>query len=52
MITQNYKKKIKKLEVIAKKRKQTLPQMALVWCLRDKRVTSLVLGVRNRRQLS
>ena len=52
MITNEYKKKINKLNSIAKKRKQTLPQMALSWCLRDKRITSLVFGARNRKQLN
>ena len=52
MITNNYKKKIKNLSLIAKKRRQTLPQMALAWCLRDKRITSVVFGARNRKQLN
>ena len=52
MISNDYKKKIKKLILIAKKRNQTLPQMALAWCLRDKRITSVVFGARNIRQLS
>ena len=52
MITSEYKFKIKKLNIIAKNRNQTLPQMALSWCLRDKRITSLVFGARNRKQLN
>tara|TARA_B110000014_G_scaffold259460_1_gene247318 strand:+ start:120 stop:1148 length:1029 start_codon:yes stop_codon:yes gene_type:complete len=51
MITNDYRSKVKSLGIIAKKRNQTLPQMAIAWCLRDKRVTSVVFGVRNIKQL-
>ena len=35
---------VKGLNAIAKQRGQSLAQMALAWCLRDKRVTSALLG--------
>ena len=37
-------KNIRALNEIAKRRGQTLPQMALAWCLRDPRVTSVLAG--------
>ena len=39
------------LAAIAKKREQTLPQMAIAWVLRDPRVTSALIGARTVAQL-
>ncbi|NLV38112.1 MAG: L-glyceraldehyde 3-phosphate reductase, partial [Bacteroidales bacterium] len=44
--------KIKQLNDFARKRQQTLAQMALAWCLRDKRVTSVIIGTSSVKQLS
>lgn len=38
-------KKIRALNEVAKKRNQSLAQMAISWALRDKRVTSALIGV-------
>jgi L-glyceraldehyde 3-phosphate reductase len=43
--------KIKKLNEIALLRKQTLAQMAIVWLLKDKRVTSVLIGASSVEQL-
>lgn len=43
--------KIKKLNSHATKRGQTLAQMALAWCLQDKRVTSVIVGTSSVAQL-
>ena len=43
--------KISKLNAIAQKRKQTLAQMALAWLLKDKRVTSVLIGASSVEQL-
>jgi L-glyceraldehyde 3-phosphate reductase len=43
--------KIKKLNAIAKDRKQTLAQMALSWLLKDKRITSVLIGASSVQQL-
>jgi len=42
---------IRALNDIAKRRGQSLAQMALAWCLRDERVTSLVIGASSVGQL-
>jgi L-glyceraldehyde 3-phosphate reductase len=44
-------KRVRALNEIAKKRGQTLAQMAIAWVLRDKRVTSALIGARNVEQL-
>jgi L-glyceraldehyde 3-phosphate reductase len=44
-------KKLKKLNAIAEKRGQSLAQFALVWVLRDARVTSALIGARTVEQL-
>ncbi|MFT4111830.1 L-glyceraldehyde 3-phosphate reductase [Silvibacterium sp.] len=44
-------KRIRALSNIAKKRGQTLAQMAIAWTLRDPRVTSALIGARNVEQL-
>ncbi len=43
--------KIKKLNAIAKKRGQSLAQMALAWLLKDKRITSVLIGASSTAQL-
>lgn len=43
--------KVKKLNEIAKQRGQTLAQMALVWLLKDRRVTSVLIGASSVAQL-
>ena len=43
--------KVKKLNDIAVVRGQTMAQMALAWALRDERVTSLIVGSRDVKQL-
>jgi L-glyceraldehyde 3-phosphate reductase len=42
---------VRALNEIAKKRNQTLAQMAIAWVLRDSRVTSALIGARNVDQL-
>ncbi|WP_376966469.1 L-glyceraldehyde 3-phosphate reductase [Azospirillum sp. A26] len=43
--------RIRALDAIAKRRGQTLAQMAIAWVLRDPRVTSALIGARNVDQL-
>lgn len=43
--------KIAKLNQIAKERGQTLAQMALSWLMKDKRITSVLIGVSKVEQL-
>ena len=43
---------IKELNIIAKKRGQSLAQMSLAWVLNNKAVTSALIGVRNLKQLN
>ena len=51
MITKKYIEKIKGLAKIANKRGQTLSQMSLAWVLRNKNMTSTVIGSRTVKQL-
>ncbi len=44
-------KRVRALNEIAQQRGQTLAQMAIAWVLRDKRVTSALIGARNVEQL-
>ncbi|MCI2416012.1 L-glyceraldehyde 3-phosphate reductase [Saccharopolyspora sp. K220] len=44
-------RRLRALNEIAKRRGQTLAQLALAWALRDERVTSLVIGASTVRQL-
>jgi L-glyceraldehyde 3-phosphate reductase len=44
-------KRVRALNDIAKGRAQTLAQMAIAWTLRDRRVTSALIGARNVEQL-
>lgn len=50
-VTDEHAQTLKKLDVIAKTRHQTIAQMALAWVLRDPRVTSTLIGVRTMAQL-
>jgi L-glyceraldehyde 3-phosphate reductase len=43
--------RVRSLDEIARKRGQTLAQMAIAWVLRDKRVTTALIGARNVEQL-
>jgi L-glyceraldehyde 3-phosphate reductase len=43
--------KVKKLNKIALSREQTLAQLAIVWLLKDKRVTSVLIGASSVKQL-
>ncbi|NLY24870.1 MAG: L-glyceraldehyde 3-phosphate reductase [Bacteroidales bacterium] len=43
--------KVRQLNTIAGQRGQTMAEMALAWALRDERVTSLIVGTRNKEQL-
>lgn len=43
--------KVLELSEVAAERGQTIAEMALAWALRDKRVTSLIVGARNVEQL-
>jgi L-glyceraldehyde 3-phosphate reductase len=43
--------RVRALNEVAKQRGQTLAQMAIAWTLRDKRVTSALIGARNVAQL-
>ena len=51
MITKAYLKKISNLSKIAKKRNQTVSQMALAWVLRHPTITSALIGSRTVKQL-
>ncbi|QES87390.1 aldo/keto reductase [Rhizosphaericola mali] len=50
-ITQDILDKIKMLNNIAENRNQTLAQMSIAWLLKDERVTSILVGARNKMQL-
>ena len=43
--------KVRSLNEMATNRGQTMAQMAVAWTLRDKRVTSVIVGARNLEQL-
>lgn len=43
--------KVRALDAVARRRDQTLAQMALAWLLRDRRVTSVIVGVSSVTQL-
>jgi L-glyceraldehyde 3-phosphate reductase len=51
-VTEEKINKIRKLNEIAKKRNQTLAQMAIAWILRDRRITSVLVGVSSVEQLN
>jgi len=50
-ITEERLHQISKLNEFAKQRKQSLAQMALAWLLRDKRITSVLIGASSVKQL-
>ncbi len=50
-ITTEVINKVKQLNELAKKRGQSLAQMAIAWLLKDKRVTSVLIGARTVEQL-
>ena len=50
-ITPEVVEKVKKLNEIAKQRNQTLAEMAVAWLLKDKRITSVLVGVSKVSQL-
>ena len=50
-ITPEKIEKVKKLDAIAKKRGQTLPQMALAWDLKDDVVSSVLIGASHKEQI-
>ena len=50
-VTPDVMKKVKKLTDLATHRGQTLAQMALAWCLRDKAVCSVIVGTSSLAQL-
>jgi len=52
MLTPENLKRIKALNEIAKKRKQSLAQMALSWVLRRKEVTSVLIGASSPEQIT
>jgi L-glyceraldehyde 3-phosphate reductase len=51
-VTEEKINKIRKLNEIAEKRNQTLAQMAISWILRNRRVTSVLVGVSTVEQLN
>jgi len=51
LLTEQNLKHIRALNVIAQRRGQSLAQMALAWCLRDERITSVVVGASSVQQL-
>src|ERR1700754_1765834 len=51
-VTEETVGKIKKLNELAIKREQTLAQMALAWILKDKRITSVLIGVSKPEQVT
>ncbi|GAA1024046.1 glyceraldehyde 3-phosphate reductase [Acrocarpospora pleiomorpha] len=51
LLTDESLRHVRTLNEIAKQRGQTLAQMALAWALRDKRVTSVLIGASSVRQL-
>lgn len=52
MITEEKINIVSKLNEIAKQRNQSLAQMALAWLLKDKRVTSVLIGASSTEQLA
>ena len=52
MLTDEVLNRIRNLDRIAKQRGQTLAEMALMWLLRDERVTSVIIGASSVEQLA
>jgi L-glyceraldehyde 3-phosphate reductase len=51
MLTEENLSRVRALNEIAKRRGQSLSQMSLAWCLRDPRMTSVLIGVSSVAQL-
>ena len=51
MLTEENLNRVRALNEIARARGQSLTQMAIAWVLRDRRVTSALIGARNVDQL-
>jgi L-glyceraldehyde 3-phosphate reductase len=51
VITEELISKIQQLNILAEQREQTLAQMALAWVLKDKRITSVVIGASKPQQV-
>jgi L-glyceraldehyde 3-phosphate reductase len=51
LLTEQNVAHIRALDALARRRGQSLPQMALAWCLRDPRMTSIVAGASSVAQL-
>jgi L-glyceraldehyde 3-phosphate reductase len=51
MLTEQNLAHIRALDAMAKRRNQSLAQLALAWCLRDERVTSVLIGASSVAQL-
>jgi L-glyceraldehyde 3-phosphate reductase len=51
-VTPEVIEKVKKLNIIAQNRNQSLAQMALAWILKDKRITSVILGASKTKQVT
>ena len=51
-VTEDKISRVKKLNELAQQRKQSLAQMALAWLLKDKRVTSVLIGASSVEQLN
>jgi L-glyceraldehyde 3-phosphate reductase len=52
VLTEKTLSRVRGLDAIARRRGQTLAQMALVWVLRDRRVTSALVGASSVEQLA
>src|SRR5262249_15352350 len=52
LLTEENLNRVRALNTIAKRRGQSLAQMAIAWALRDPRVTSALIGARNVAQLN
>lgn len=51
-ITKEILEKVEKLNAIAQRRNQTLPQMALAWCFRQPQLCSVIIGASSVKQLN
>ena len=52
MITEEHVQLLNELDAVARKRGQSLSQMAICWLLRDERITSVLIGARSVSQLN
>ncbi|HEV7195375.1 MAG TPA: aldo/keto reductase, partial [Pedococcus sp.] len=51
LLTERNLEHVRALNALAQRRGQSLAQLALAWCLRDERVTSVLVGASSVRQL-